>query len=78
MNEKNFLELVVNLVLIIIIIINTVVFIRVLQKYIFLTKFTKDFEKEIQNLTKAIDRNEEKLLKIKRILEIKEDLYKWN
>ncbi|WP_338949495.1 hypothetical protein KSU05_07255 [Fusobacterium nucleatum] len=76
MNEKNFLELVVNLVLIIIIIINTVVFIRVLQKYIFLTKFTKDFEKEIQNLTKAIDRNEEKLLKIKRILEIKEDLYK--
>jgi|GEM_PF-3805248 len=76
MNEKNFLELVVNLVLIIIFIINTVVFIRVLQKYIFLTKFTKDFEKEIQNLTKAIDRNEEKLLKIKRILEIKEDLYK--
>lgn len=76
MNEKNFLELVVNLVLIIIIIINTVVFIRVLQKYIFFTKFTKDFEKEIQNLTKAIDRNEEKLLKIKRILEIKEDLYK--
>lgn len=74
MNEKNFLELVVNLVLIIIIIINTVVFIRVLQKYIFLTKFAKDFEKEIQNLTKAIDRNEEKLLKIKRILEIKEDL----
>lgn len=74
MNEKNFLELVVNLVLIIIIIINTVVFIRVLQKYIFLTKFTKDFEKEIQNLTKAIDRNEEKLLKIRKILEIKEDL----
>ena len=74
MNEKNFLELVVNLVLIIIIIINTVLFIRVLQKYIFLTKFTKDFEKEIQNLTKAIDRNEEKLLKIRKILEIKEDL----
>lgn len=74
MNEKNFLELVVNLVLIIIIIINTVVFIRVLQKYIFLTKFTKDFEKEIQNLTKAIERNEEKLLKIRKILEIKEDL----
>lgn len=74
MNEKNFLELVVNLVLIIIIIINTVVFIRVLQKYIFLTKFTKEFEKEMKDLTKAIDRNEEKLLKIKRILEIKEDL----
>lgn len=66
MNEKNFLELVVNLVLIIIIIINTVVFIRVLQKYIFLTKFTKDFEKEIQHLTKAIDKNEERLLKIKK------------
>lgn len=74
MNEKNFLELVVNLILIITIIINTIVFIKVLQKYIFLTKFAKDFEKEIQNLTKAIDRNEEKLLKIKRILEIKEDL----
>jgi hypothetical protein len=74
MNEKNFLELVVNLILIITIIINTVISIKVLQKYIFLTKIAKDFEKKKQNLTKAIDRNEEKLLKINRILEIKEDL----
>ena len=36
MNEKNFLELVVNLTLIIIVIINTIVFIKVLQKYVFL------------------------------------------
>lgn len=35
MNEKNFLELVVNLTLIIIVIINTIVFIKVLQKYVF-------------------------------------------
>lgn len=38
MNEKNFLELVVNLTLIIIVIINTIVFIKVLQKYVFLRK----------------------------------------
>lgn len=72
--ENKILETVVYSILIITIIINTVVFIRVLQKYIFLTKFAKDFEKEMQDLTKAIDKNEEKLLKIERILEIKEDL----
>lgn len=72
--ENKILELVVNLILIITIIINTIIFIKVLQKYIFLEKFTKDFEKEMQDLTKAIDRNEEKVLKIKRILEIREDL----
>jgi len=72
--ENKILELVVNLILIMTIIINTIIFIKVLQKYIFLEKFTKDFEKEMQNLTKAIDRNEEKVLKIKRILEIREDL----
>lgn len=38
MNEKNFLELVVNLTLIIIVIINTIVFIKVLQKYVFFKK----------------------------------------
>ena len=72
--ENKILELVVNLILIMTIIINTIIFIKVLQKYIFLEKFTKDFEKEMQNLTKAIDRNEEKAQKIKRILEIREDL----
>ena len=72
--ENKILELVVNLILIMTIIINTIIFIKVLQKYIFLEKFNKDFEKEMQNLTKAIDRNEEKVLKIKRILEIREDL----
>ena len=72
--ENKILELVVNLILIMTIIINTIIFIKVLQKYIFLEKFTKDFEKEMQNLTKAIDRNEEKVLKIKRILEIRENL----
>ena len=72
--ENKILETVVYSILIITIIINTVVFIRVLQKYIFLTKFAKDFEKEMQDLTKAIDKNEEKVLKIKRILEIREDL----
>lgn len=72
--ENKILELVVNLILIITIIINTIIFIKVLQKYIFLEKFTKDFEKKMQDLTKAIDRNEEKVLKIKRILEIREDL----
>jgi len=72
--ENKILETVVYSILIITIIINTVVFIRVLQKYIFLTKFAKDFEKEMQDLTKAIDKNEEKLLKIERILEIREDL----
>ncbi len=72
--ENKILELVVNLILIMTIIINTIIFIKVLQKYIFLEKFTKDFEKEMQDLTKAIDRNEEKVLKIKRILEIREDL----
>lgn len=72
--ENKILELVVNLILIITIIINTIIFIKVLQKYIFLEKFTKDFEKEMQDLTKTIDRNEEKVLKIKRILEIREDL----
>lgn len=51
-----------------------IVSIKVLQRNIFLTKFTKEFEKEMKDLTKAIDRNEEKLLKIKRILEIKENL----
>ena len=45
--ENKILETVVYSILIITIIINTVVFIRVLQKYIFLTKFAKDFEKEI-------------------------------
>lgn len=72
--ENKILELVVNLILIMTIIINTIIFIKVLQKYIFLEKFTKDFEKEMQDLTKAIDRNEEKVLKIKRILEIRKDL----
>lgn len=72
--ENKILELVVNLILIMTIIINTIIFIKVLQKYIFLEKFTKDFEKEMQDLTKAIDRNEEKVRKIKRILEIREDL----
>ena len=72
--ENKILELVVNLILIMTIIINTIIFIKVLQKYIFLEKFTKDFEKEMQDLTKAIDRNEEKVLKIKRILEIREGL----
>lgn len=72
--ENKILELVVNLILIMTIIINTIIFIKVLQKYIFLEKFTKDFEKEMQDLTKVIDRNEEKVLKIKRILEIREDL----
>lgn len=72
--ENKILELVVNLILIMTIIINTIIFIKVLQKYIFLEKFTKDFEKEMQDLTKAIDRNEEKVLKIKRILEMREDL----
>ncbi|ERT42657.1 MULTISPECIES: hypothetical protein [Fusobacterium] len=72
--ENKILELVVNLILIMTIIINTIIFIKVLQKYIFLEKFTKDFEKEMQDLTKAIDRNEEKVLKIKRILEIRENL----
>ncbi|MEJ6470514.1 hypothetical protein LH398_01110 [Fusobacterium nucleatum] len=72
--ENKILELVVNLILIMTIIINTIIFIKVLQKYIFLEKFTKDFEKEMQDLTKAIDRNEKKVLKIKRILEIREDL----
>ena len=72
--ENKILELVVNLILIMTIIINTIIFIKVLQKYIFLEKFTKDFEKEMQDLTKAIDKNEEKVLKIKRILEIREDL----
>lgn len=72
--ENKILELVVNLILIMTIIINTIIFIKVLQKYIFLEKFTKDFEKEMQDLTKAINRNEEKVLKIKRILEIREDL----
>ena len=72
--ENKILELVVNLILIMTIIINTIIFIKVLQKYIFLEKFTKDFEKEMQDLTKTIDRNEEKVLKIKRILEIREDL----
>ncbi|MEJ6457006.1 MULTISPECIES: hypothetical protein [Fusobacterium] len=72
--ENKILELVVNLILIMTIIINTIIFIKVLQKYIFLEKFTKDFEKKMQDLTKAINRNEEKVLKIKRILEIREDL----
>ena len=66
--ENKILELVVNLILIMTIIINTIIFIKVLQKYIFLEKFTKDFEKKMQDLTKAINRNEEKVLKIKRIL----------
>ena len=52
--ENKILELVVNLILIMTIIINTIIFIKVLQKY--------------------IDRNEEKVLKIKRILEIRENL----
>ena len=72
--ENKILELVVNLILIMTIIINTIIFIKVLQKYIFLEKFTKDFEKKMQDLTKAINRNEEKVLKIKRILEIRKDL----
>ena len=72
--ENKILELVVNLILIMTIIINTIIFIKVLQKYIFLEKFTKDFEKKMQDLTKAINRNEEKVLKIKRILEIRGDL----
>lgn len=69
MNEKNFLELVVNLTLIIIVIINTIVFIMVLQKYVFLRKFAENFEKEMKDLTKAIERNEEKLLKIRKLLD---------
>ena len=72
--ENKILEIVIYSILIITIIINTVVFIRVLQKYIFLTKFAKDFEKEMEDLTKEIDRKEKKLLKINRILKIKEDL----
>ena len=74
MNEKNFLELVVNLTLIIIVIINTIVFIKVLQKYVFLRKFPENFEKEMKDLTKAIKRNEDKLFKIRKILGIKEEL----
>ena len=69
MNEKNFLELVVNLTLIIIVIINTIVFIMVLQKYVFLRKFAENFEKEMKDFTKAIERNEEKLLKIRKLLD---------
>ena len=49
MNEKNFLELVVNLTLIIIVIINTIVFIKVLQKYVFLRKFSENFDKEMKH-----------------------------
>ena len=69
MNEKNFLELVVNLTLIIIVIINTIVFIKVLQKYVFLRKFSENFEKEMKDFTKALERNEEKLLKIRKLLD---------
>lgn len=72
--ESKILELVVYSLSIVSVIINIIVSIKVLQRNIFLTKFTKEFEKEMKDLTKAIDRNEEKLLKIKRILEIKEDL----
>lgn len=40
----------------------------------FLRKFSENFEKEMKDFTKAIERNEEKLLKIRKILGIKEDL----
>ena len=72
--ESKILELVVYSLSIVSVIVNIIVSIKVLQRNIFLTKFTKEFEKEMKDLTKAIDRNEEKLFKIKRILEIKEDL----
>jgi len=45
-----------------------------LKRNIFLTKFTKEFEKEMKELIKAIDKNNEKLLKIEKILGTREDL----
>ena len=36
--------------------------------------FSSNILSEVEEITKAIDRNEEKVLKIKRILEIREDL----
>ena len=35
----------------------------------FLRKFSENFEKEMKDLTKAIKRNEEKLLKIRKLLD---------
>ena len=62
--ESKILELVVYSLSIVSVIVNIIVSIKVLQRNIFLTKFTKEFEKEMKDLTKAIDRNEEKLFKI--------------
>jgi len=69
--ENKILELIVAYSLSIISIIINII---VLKKNISFTKFTKEFEKEMKDLTKAIEKNEEKLLKIKKILGIKEDL----
>ena len=69
--ENKILELIVAYSLSIISIIINII---VLKKNISFTKFTKEFEKEMKYLTKAIEKNEEKLLKIKKILGIKEDL----
>lgn len=69
--ENEILELIVAYSLSIISIIINII---VLKKNISFTKFTKEFEKEMKDLTKAIEKNEEKLLKIKKILGIKEDL----
>ena len=62
--ESKILKLVVYSLSIVSVIVNIIVSIKVLQRNIFLTKFTKEFEKEMKDLTKAIDRNEEKLFKI--------------
>lgn len=69
--ENKILELIVAYSLSIISIIINII---VLKKNISFTKFTKEFEKEMKDLTKTIEKNEEKLLKIKKILGIKEDL----
>ena len=36
---------------------------------VFLRKFSENFEKEMKDFTKAIERNEEKLLKIRKLLD---------
>ena len=61
--ENEILELIVAYSLSIISIIINII---VLKKNISFTKFTKEFEKEMKDLTKAIEKNEEKLLKIKK------------
>lgn len=73
--ENKILELIIVYSLSIIsVIINIIVSIKVLKRNVFFTKFTKEFEKEMKELTKAIDENNEKLLKIEKILGTREDL----